>query len=141
MRRLVVGSGKASKHGVEQRMKREVRVSVLLWSNGQSKTKATSLLSRHQELDDGRMTRTTHLSKNAPQTSKEGLQTLIRPEPAAIQTIQTIREGGTGPPALLRKRRRVRAVDLFQRRRPQTTHMNLSQGEPKCPTPWGMLGS
>ena len=33
---------------------------------------------------------------DAPQTSKEGLQTLIRPEPAAIQTIQAIREGGTG---------------------------------------------
>lgn len=34
--------------------------------------------------------------ENAPQTSKEGLQTLIGPEPAAIQTIQAIREGGAG---------------------------------------------
>ena len=39
-------------------------------------------------------------------------------------------------PALLCKQRRVRAVDLLRRRWPPT-HMNLSQGEPKCPTPQG----
>lgn len=37
------------------------------------------------------------------------------------------------------ERWRVRAVDLLRRRWPQS-HVNLSQGEPKCSTPEGMLG-
>ncbi|KAI3487952.1 hypothetical protein L1887_48035 [Cichorium endivia] len=59
-------------------------------------TRLLLLVPTARSMNDARWTRKEDAKQDTPQTSKEGLQTLIKPEPAAIQTIQTIRESGTG---------------------------------------------